>query len=72
MVITIPESIAKRIREAAERLGATPAEHILELISKDLDPEERVREYIKAARDLVTQAREELGNLRQVGGASVP
>jgi len=61
MVITVPESIAKRIREAAERLGVTPEEYILELISKDLDPEEKVREYIKAARDLIAQAREELG-----------
>jgi len=67
MVITIPESIAKRIREAAERLGVTPEEYILDLVAKDLDPEERVREYIKDAHDLVAQAREELekGDLRQ-------
>jgi len=69
VVITIPENMAKRIREAAERLGVTPEEYILELISKDLDPEERAREYIKAARDLVAQARKELekGDLRQAG-----
>jgi len=67
MVITIPESIAKKIREAAERLGVTPEEYILDLVTKDLDPEERVREYIEAAHDLVAQAREELekGDLRQ-------
>jgi len=67
MVITIPESIAKRIREAAERLGVTPEEYILELVTKDLDPEERARVYIEAARDLIARAREELGkgDLRQ-------
>jgi len=67
MVITIPESIAKRIREAAEGLGVTPEEHILDLVAKDLDPEERARVYIEAARDLVVQAGEELekGDLRQ-------
>jgi len=67
MAIMIPESVAKRIREAAERLGVTLEEYILDLVTKDLDPEERAREYIEAARDLVAQAREELekGNLRQ-------
>jgi len=67
VAITIPESIAKRIRGAAERLGLTPEEYILDLVAKDLDPEERVREYITAARDLVARAREELekGDLRQ-------
>jgi len=67
MVITIPESVAKRIREVAERLGVTLEEYILDLVTRDLDPEERAREYIEAARDLVAQAREELekGDLRQ-------
>jgi len=67
VAIAVPESIAKRIREAAERLGVAPEEYILELVSKDLDPEERAREYIEAARDLVARAREELGkgDLRQ-------
>jgi len=67
MGITIPESIAKRIREAAERLGVTLEEYILDLVTRDLDPEERVREYIKAAHNLIAEAREELekGDLRQ-------
>jgi len=67
MAFTIPESMARRIREVAERLGVTPEEYILDLVTRDLDPEERAREYIEAARDLVAQAREELekGDLRQ-------
>jgi len=66
-VIVIPESTAKRVREAAERLGMTPEEYILELVTKDLNPEERVRDYIEVARSLITRAREELekGDLRQ-------
>lgn len=40
---------------------------MLELVSRDLDPQERAREYVEVARDLLEQAREELekGNTRQ-------
>jgi len=67
VVIVIPESMAKRVREAAEKHGMTPEEYILELATKDLDPEKRVKEYLEAARSLISQAREELerGDLRQ-------
>ncbi|RLF11136.1 MAG: hypothetical protein DRJ69_02245 [Thermoprotei archaeon] len=43
-------------------------EYVLELASKDLDPQERARESIQVARDLLEQAREELekGDVRQV------
>jgi len=59
--------MAKRVREAGEKHGMTLEEYIVDLLTKDLDPEERVREYIEAARSLITQAREELerGDLRQ-------
>ena len=42
-------------------------EYVLELASKDLDPQERARESIQVARDLLEQAREELekGDVRQ-------
>jgi len=53
VVIVIPESMAKRVRKAAEKHGMTPEEYILELVTKDLDPEERVRKYIEAARSLI-------------------
>ena len=67
MVIVIPGSIARRIREEAERLGMTPEEYILDMLVKNLDPGERAAEYLKAAQDLVGQARRELerGDLRQ-------
>ena len=68
MSIIIPESIARRVREEAERHGMTPEEYILEVLTRDLDPEEKVRDYIEAARILIIQAKEELekGDLRQV------
>jgi len=70
VVIVIPESTAKRVREAAEKLGMTPEEYIVDLLTRDLDPKERVREYIGAARSLIAQARRELerGDLRQASG----
>jgi len=63
----IPGSMAKRVREAAEKHGMTPEEYIVDLLTRDLDPKERVREYIEAARSLIAQARGELerGDLRQ-------
>ena len=67
MVLVIPESVAKRIREVAEKLGLTPEEYLVEVVTRGLDPGERAREYIEAARDLLAQTREELekGDLRQ-------
>jgi len=67
VVLVIPESVAKRIREVAEKLDMTPEEYLVDIVTRDLDPGERVREYIEAARGLLAQAREELekGDLRQ-------
>jgi len=67
VIIIIPENMAKRIREAAEKLGLTPEGYILDLVAKNLNPEERAGVYIEAARGLVARAREELGkgDLRQ-------
>jgi len=36
MIIVIPGSMAKRIREAAEKLGMTPEECIVDLLTRDL------------------------------------
>jgi len=47
-----PKSIAKRIREAAETLSATPEEYILDLPARDMDPVERAGEYIWAILEL--------------------
>jgi hypothetical protein len=67
MPLTIPERIAERIRREAEKQGLAPEEYILETVTKDLDPDERAREYIESASALIQQAEEELqkGDLRQ-------
>lgn len=67
MLLTIPERMAERIRRKAEKQGLAPEEYILEAITRDLDPDERAREYIESASALLEQAKEELqkGDLRQ-------
>ena len=67
MPLTIPERIAERVRREAEKQGLAPEEFILEAITRDLDPDERAREYIESASALLEQAKEELqkGDLRQ-------
>ena len=66
-VIRLPRSIAQRLRIEAEKQGMGLEEYLVELAAQDLDPPERAREYIEAARELLGQAREELrrGNIRQ-------
>jgi len=67
MPLVIPEKIAEKLRREAEKFGLTPEGYILEFLAKNLDPEERAKEYIESALSLIEQAREELGkgNLRQ-------
>ena len=59
--------IAKRLEEEARRHDMTPEEYLLELLTKDLDPQEKAKEYIKASKELLEEAKEELrkGNIRQ-------
>jgi len=65
--IVIRGRIAERVREEAEKLGLSVDEYIVELISRELDPRDRAIEYIKAAEELLKEAREELekGSIRQ-------
>ena len=59
--------VARRIWEEAERLGVTPDEYLLELVTQGLDPRGRAVEYVEAAEELLEEAREELqkNNVRQ-------
>ncbi len=59
--ISIPKTVAKRIREEAEKLGMTNEEYLLELVTRGLDPRDRARDYIEAAEELLEQALDELG-----------
>ncbi|RLG85950.1 MAG: hypothetical protein DRO39_04385 [Thermoprotei archaeon] len=66
-LIRVPRSVAKRILEEAQRLGITPEEYLLELVTQSLDPRDKAVEYIEAAEELLGEAEEELqkGGVRQ-------
>ena len=66
-VISIPSIIIERIKKEAEKQGISVEEYIIELLSRDLNPEDKAKEYIKASLELLSQARDELakGNIRQ-------
>jgi len=65
--ILLPRVVVHRLRREAERQGLSMEEYLLELLSRNLDPESRAREYIEAAEELLEQAGEELerGGVRQ-------
>lgn len=67
MSLMVPRKIVERLRREAEKRGLTPEEYVLELLTRDLDPGQRSKDYIEAATSLLEQAREELekGDLRQ-------
>ena len=59
--ILLPRTVVRRLRNAAERQGISLEEYLLEVLSQDLDPRDRAREYIEAAEELLERARIELG-----------
>jgi len=65
--LVVPHVIAERIRREAKKAGMTLEEYLIELISQNLDPKDKVREYLEASRELLEQANEELkkGDIRQ-------
>ncbi len=66
-VITIPSVVVKRIKREAERLGVSLEEYIVEILSQQLDPLDKAREYVESANELLKEAEEELAknNIRQ-------
>ena len=67
LTLWLPRRIAERLIAEARRLGTSLEDYIVELALGNLDPPERAREYIEAARELLDQAREEIriGDVRQ-------
>lgn len=65
--ITLPSVVVERVRKEAEKLGVSLEEYLLELVSGNLGPRDRAKEYASASLELLEQARKELkeGNLRQ-------
>ena len=66
-MIILKDSIAKKLEEEARKHDMTPEEYLLEILTQDLDPQERAKEYLKTAEELLRQAKEELerGDFRQ-------
>lgn len=66
-VIVVRGRIAERVREEAVKLGVSVDEYLVELLSQNLDPRDRAKEYINAAEELLGETREELekNNVRQ-------
>ena len=58
--IIVPKSVAKRVREEAEKLGISAEEYLLELVTQGLDPSNRAIGYIEVAKELLEQAKEGL------------
>ncbi|OYT56958.1 MAG: hypothetical protein B6U76_02290 [Desulfurococcales archaeon ex4484_217_2] len=65
--IILPRTIIEHAKREAEKLGISLVEYLLELISSGMDPKDKALEYIKVAKELLEQVREEIGkgDLRQ-------
>jgi len=65
--IVIKGVSARRLKEEAERLNLRLDEYLLNLLTQNLDPRDRAKEYIEASEELLTEARKKLekGNVRQ-------
>jgi HEPN domain-containing protein len=59
--------MVEHARREAEKLGLSLEEYIIELVTQGLDPKDRAREYVEAAKELLEEARGELerGSVRQ-------
>ena len=58
--VVVKGIIAKRLKERAEKLDLTIEEYLLELLTRDMDPKDRAREYAAAASSLIEEAINEL------------
>jgi len=67
VIVTIPSSVAERIKREAEKLGISFEEYLIEIFSQGLDPSSRAKEYIESAAELLNEAINEISreNIRQ-------
>jgi len=68
VTIVLPRAVAERLRKKAREEGVTLSEYVIELLSRELSPEDRAKEYIRTALEIVDQALREVerGDLRQI------
>ena len=67
ITLRLSRSTVKKLEGKARNAGLSLEEYILELTLRDLDPLDRVLEYIEASKNLLKQSKEELrrGDVRQ-------
>jgi len=67
VTISIPRVALEELRKRAKRAGVSLEEYIVEISLEELDPSSKAEKYIKAALELLEEAKAELqeGNLRQ-------
>jgi uncharacterized protein (UPF0332 family) len=64
---SLPRVVIEELRERARRAGSTVEEYVLDLLTRDEDPQEAWRMYLEGAVELLERAEAELkgGELRQ-------
>ncbi len=65
--IILPKIIVEELEKRASTFNCTVEEYLLNILTRDNDPNETALKYVESARGLVNQAREELerNNLRK-------
>jgi hypothetical protein len=65
--LSLPRVVIEELRERARRAGSTVEEYVLDLLTRDEDPQEAWRRYLGGAVELLERAEVELrsGELRQ-------
>lgn len=58
--ITLPSTILKILKEKASRYGVLIEEYLFDILLNDRSPNESAKEYIKGAKELINQAKEEI------------
>lgn len=56
----LPKVIVEELRKRASRIGATIEEYLFDILMKNSNPLESAEKYLKGARELLNQAKEEL------------
>ena len=65
--MVISKFIIEELRRRADRAGVSIEEYLLDILVRDVDPLEGAEKYLRSAKELLEQARQEIvkGNLRQ-------
>ncbi len=69
MELALPRVVVEELVRRAQSLGLSIEEYLLDILTRDMDPDTVVEKYLEGAKQLLEQAREELekDDLRQAG-----